>query len=109
MTDPRWQPGGTIVLGYITTRKGRLVASFAALYGGDMTRAIDTGTAAPFEEIPTIPRPADSGRGMPRLLAGLAFELEPVAGQTIEQFYPGVVGAPLHGIRVRVRTIGSAG
>ena len=38
-----------------------------------------------------------------------SFELEPVAGQAIEQFYPGVVGAPLHGIRVRVRTIGSAG
>ncbi len=38
-----------------------------------------------------------------------SFELEPVAGQAIEQFYPGIVGVPRHGIRARVRTIGSAG
>ena len=38
-----------------------------------------------------------------------SFELEPVADQAIEQFYPGIVGAPRHGIRARVRTIGSEG
>ena len=34
-----------------------------------------------------------------------SFELEPVADQAIEQFYPGTVGAPRRGIRARVRTI----
>src|SRR3712207_3497659 len=43
-----------------------------------MTSAIDQGTAAPFEEIPTIPRPPDWGREMPRFLAELALEHGPI-------------------------------